>query len=153
MSNTFTTKIAIKAPISAVWNALATEEGISKWFLSKAKLDVRSGGAFEFFWGDISTTGTFLNVIPEKKLSFTWWEPVGAVTFELEEINDNEVAVICTATGYKTDDDGLRHYIEESKGWTFFMVNLKASLEHGLDLRDGNPTRTCQSGWLNSSAG
>jgi uncharacterized protein YndB with AHSA1/START domain len=153
MPNTFTTKIAIKAPIAAVWDALATEEGISKWFLSKAKLDVQKGGDFEFFWGDISTTGKFLDVVPQKKLSFTWWEPVGAVTFELEKLNDAEVAVICTATGYQTEGDGLKHYIEESKGWTFFIINLKIYLEHKLDLRDSNPMRTCQTGWLNSSAG
>jgi hypothetical protein len=27
-------------------------------------------------------------------------------------------------------------------GWTFFLANLKAWLEHGIDLRETNPNRT-----------
>jgi len=147
----FTTKLAIKTTLPKVWDALATETGLTQWFPSQATLDVRSGGSFEFCWGEFRLPGKFIEVIPQKKLSFTWWEPKGPITFELEKSGDSEVIVTLIARGYQSEGEELKQYIEETKGWTFFLTNLKSYLEHGIDLRDHNPARTCQTGWLNAS--
>ena len=37
-------------------------------------------------------------------------------------------------------------------GWSFFMTNLKALLEHNIDLRETNPERAYQSRAISMSA-
>jgi len=38
-----------------------------------------------------------------------------------------------------TDEETRRrHYVNDSKGWIFFLTNLKSILEGGLDLRNKN---------------
>ena len=35
-------------------------------------------------------------------------------------------------------------------GWVFFLTNLKAYLEHGIDLRTTDPKMTYREGFVNS---
>jgi hypothetical protein len=61
----FTTKLAVKTTLPQAWDALTTENGLVQWFLSEAKLDLRSGG-----WGETRFPSKISEVIPQAKFIF-----------------------------------------------------------------------------------
>ena len=49
-SRTFETQIQIHAPQEAVWEAIATDEGLCRWFAPKAKAESKVGGEIVWEW-------------------------------------------------------------------------------------------------------
>ena len=48
-----------------------------------------------------------------------------------------ETIVELVESNLPTDDETmLKHYVGDSKGWIFYLTNLKSVLEGGLDLRN-----------------
>ena len=61
----------IKAPIAKVWQALTDANLAEQWGAGPAKVDVREGGEFSYWDGDIH--GTFTGLIPEKLIEQDWY--------------------------------------------------------------------------------
>lgn len=77
-----TGEVVLDAPVSDVWAAWTTKEGIKSFFAPDCKIELRVGGPFEMFFlldGEPGQRGgegvTFLAIQPEKMLSFTWNAP------------------------------------------------------------------------------
>lgn len=75
--------------VERVWAAVSEPDELARWFPSTVKIDLRPGGAIEFFDDPYSgpTTGTVLAVDPPRRLSFTWFND--ELHFELKPIDDN----------------------------------------------------------------
>lgn len=94
----------IKAPPAKVWPAITQPELMMQWWGPDAgptlsvEVDVRPGGRFSVVFrllnGDEhNPTGIYREVVPEKKLVFTWDlpgspEPQSLVTFRLKPVED-----------------------------------------------------------------
>ena len=72
----------VDAPVSEVWEAWTTEDGIRSFFAPECTVDLRVGGKFELLFlpdaepGQRGAEGCrFLAIQPEKMLSFTWNAP------------------------------------------------------------------------------
>lgn len=145
----FTKKIYIKAPVSRLYWCWATPEGICSWFLSEARYATRDG--------DARKTGD--KIKPGDRYTWKWhnWdgEENGTVfqangTDFLEisfagecrvsvQLEDKGPAVLVTLKQYgiPTDEDSkLNIHYGCSNGWTFWLANLKAYLEHGILLNE-----------------
>jgi hypothetical protein len=59
-----------------------------------------------------------------------WAHWANRTTHEIEQRHQELEAL------YKGDEEIYQHL-----GWSFFMTNLKALLEHGVDLREFDPDR------------
>ena len=88
-----------------VWRAWTDPEALKRWWgpggnepVSLAQLDVRVGGRFRIIFGgpqgtEHEVTGVYKEVVPNRKLSFTWhWpnstpERVSVVTIIFQEVN------------------------------------------------------------------
>ena len=74
-----TRTILIAAPLERVWTALTDQEVIFTWLggHSPVRLDLRVGGAYSLFAGEIS--GVFTHIEPPSRLAYTWrintWVP------------------------------------------------------------------------------
>jgi uncharacterized protein YndB with AHSA1/START domain len=68
--------IEIKAPPSAVWRWLASEEVLRRWLSPSLEIDLRVGGAYRFKGPDDATwiSGTVLELAPEGALVLSWFE-------------------------------------------------------------------------------
>ncbi|MBN4071035.1 SRPBCC domain-containing protein [Crocinitomix catalasitica] len=150
-------KIAIESNTLKIWEALTQEKEIIKWFLRAARLKVYPGGNYEFHWGtldkktgkySLTMTGKYLDVIPNEKLSFTWNSSRETATFILKPYHNGTI-VCLEASGFQTVGKALESYIDESRGWTFYLINLKTYLEKKWDLRDTNPKHTLKKGFVN----
>lgn len=150
----FTRRIFIKAPIEKVFNAWAVQGQMEEWFLLKAEFSrnnsslqngdaIVTGDSFLWKWhgwDEAEQQGEVLSLIANKQMSMTF-SPAGIVTVDFIKTEDNLTQLILHQSSIPTDEDGkLNFFYGCSLGWSFWMVNLKAWLEHGilLDERDMN---------------
>lgn len=134
MTETITKSITIDAPPSVVFRALTDEQELTHWFPNQAVLQARVGGAMEFRFqrpdGEKHTMhGTVLEIIPNKKLSYSWRIVNGpdsdeVVTWTLEPVDGAKTRVTLLHTGIKpAPKDEEWSY---DAGWTHFLGQLAA---------------------------
>jgi uncharacterized protein YndB with AHSA1/START domain len=145
----FAKKIFIKAPIDRLYQCWATSEGICSWFLRNAQYTygneqsrkseepIRSGDEYLWEWHnwDAQEKGTIWLANGADTIEFSF---AGSckVRVTLEEKNS---AVLVTLRQFEipTDDESkLNIHHGCSNGWTFWLANLKAYLEHGILLNE-----------------
>jgi len=147
----FKLRVFIAAKPEKVFAAWTNDRLVSKWFTEKTIIEPRKGGRLYFEWlaGDKLET-KIVAIVKNKKFVF----PFGpgkvevAVTFK----KDGK-GTICELHQYgmKTDPKSKWNFHRGCiQGWTFFLTNLKAHLEHGLDLRSHDPNRSYRQDYVNS---
>jgi uncharacterized protein YndB with AHSA1/START domain len=128
-----------KAPVKKVWKAITDKEEMKKWYFDMPLFKPEPGTEFEFTAGadgkEYRHLCKVLEVIPEKKLSYTWrydgYEGDSVVTFELTPLG-NETKLRLTHAGLETfpasnPDLAKTNFVQ---GWTDFVnVVLKDYLE------------------------
>lgn len=103
----------------------------NRWFSTKTKLSAKVGGSYANGDGD---TGTFLALVPGKRLRFTWDNakhcPGTVVEVVITPTPDGRVKVGLTHTKLRTKKDR-----EEMKGgWSWAMDSLRSYLETGAGI-------------------
>jgi uncharacterized protein YndB with AHSA1/START domain len=109
----------IPAPLSAVWRAFTTSEGLSTWLTPNAGVDLRPGGEWTaHFPGGSTGGGTIVSFVPEKELVLAALAPdkfphVRAertrAVFQFEP-KGNSTVVRLTQTGWKSGVEWTRAY-------------------------------------------
>lgn len=157
----FKRQVFIAANPQVVFDAWAKPGEIVKWFIAQAEYTTPEGvlrGADEtvqkgdqYFWRwhqDLEARGEILSVEEFYSLAFTFGEK--------EPGSEEKVLVIIRVSKSEQGDTVLELTQENmadtldaysnwhmgcNLGWSFFMTNLKAYLEHGVDLRETDPER------------
>ena len=130
----------IKASPARIWAAITRPEQMIQWWgpdagpTLSAEADVRPGGRFSIVFrlldgSEHNPTGIYQEVVPEKKLVFTWeWagapERESLVTFRLEPF---EGGTELTLTHERLPDEEARKSHEA--GWIGFLDKLPVFLE------------------------
>ena len=129
-------ELFIKAIPQRVFLALTEQAELERWFLVKAELDLRPGGAISFEWDrarGVYNVGKILILDPPHCLSYTWeaMEPSPTpVTFELTAENDGtRLHLIHSGIGEGKEWD--HYYILRNNGWNIHLEHLVAWLETG----------------------
>lgn len=147
--DSFTKKIYIKAPIEKLYWCWATKEGIESWFLRNAQYrneegkpritnaQIKAGDSYIWEWHnwDGQEKGTVLKANGKDFLEIVFAAP-SKVSVSLE---DNGNAVLVTLKQYDIPSDEksmLNIHHGCSNGWSFWLTNLKAYLEHGILLNE-----------------
>jgi len=147
--DSFTKKIYIKASLKKLYWCWATSEGLSSWFLSKAEFkdtkgqlrksseNIQKGDSYVWEWHnwDGQEKGTILQANGKDHIEILFAEP-SKVAITLE---DKGTAVLLMLKQYDipTDEENkLNIHHGCSNGWTFWLANLKAYLEHGILLNE-----------------
>ena len=147
--NSFTKKIYIKASLEKLYWCWATKEGIESWLLKKAQYHCGNGNRHEpkenIIIGDSYISewhnwngqekGRALQANGEDFVEFSF-AGMSKVSVSLEDKKDG---VLLTLKQYEipTDDKSkLDIYNGCSNGWTFWLTNLKAYVEHGILLNE-----------------
>jgi uncharacterized protein YndB with AHSA1/START domain len=140
-------ELFIKATPERVFQALTEKEDLERWFVKKAEVDLRPGGAIRLEWApDAVEIGKILVLEPPHRLSYTWeaLEPSPTtITLELTAENDGtRLRLIHTGIGEGEDWD--TYYTSVNSGWSVHLKNLTAWLETGIGETPG-PTGTVKS--------
>ncbi len=145
----FTKKIYINAPREKIYWCWGTADGICSWFLSSAFYKtkkgvqraansfIEEGDTYTWKWynWDGEETGQILMANGTDQIEFSFAGQC-KVTVTLQE-EKNNVLVILTQSNIPTDEKNkMNIHVGCSNGWTFWLANLKAFLEHGILLNE-----------------
>lgn len=145
--NSFEKKIYIKAPVGKLYSLWATEKGISQWFLKTAEYrrkgeildsseEIKKGDTYTWRWHnwDGKEEGKILEangkdfIVMEfgnSKLEVKFVDKGGITIVELKQYDIPQ-----------DEESKLNIYCGCNHGWTFWLTNLKAYLEHGILLNE-----------------
>jgi len=132
--------VEVDAPPDVVFRALTDEKELVQWMPTEAKMDPRVGGVirFKFHWEarnvDTEVQGTVKELVPGRKLSYTWvavmrsdrepaiteGAPEALVTWSLEELPGRRTMVTLVQKGF---DERFRR--DGESGWEHFLGQLK----------------------------
>ncbi|MCY3412836.1 MAG: SRPBCC domain-containing protein [Candidatus Heimdallarchaeota archaeon] len=156
----FKRKVYIKAPLDEVYRAISTADGLVTWFIKNAEYtknngEIRQGDVGiqvgdQYYWRwhqNLETRGIVLKIVPQSLIEFTFGkkskdsEENVVVRFEVD-YKDGETIFSITQDnmGGELSDQALYH-LSCNMGWSFFMTNMKAVLEYGIDLRETDEVR------------
>lgn len=147
----FTQRIPINATTKSIYDAWVKPENLEKWFLSSALFTtpdrlpreqdgrVKVGDTYRWMWHgypeSVIEIGTVLEANGHNRIRFTFTDDcIVSVAINVE----NGERVVELTQSRIPPDEKLRIYLDCSKGWMFYLVNLKSMLEGGIDLRNKN---------------
>jgi len=126
--------ISIKTSPYKVFKAITDEKELQKWWVDVPRLEQKVGGTLEFKFlkekserlqKDYVVKGKILEIIPNKKLSYTW-NPVdepeladSVVTWSLQE-DSNQIKVTVIHSGL----ENCKSYDLLLEGWSYFISRL-----------------------------
>ena len=149
--SSFTLRVNISKSIHEIYNCWATREGLESWFLREAifkdaggkqrqkKSAAQNGDGYEWRWhgypDDVTEKGTVIEANGTDKFIFTFSLDCPVAIRIYPEADETIVELI--ESGLPTDDKTKAgHFVSDSRGWIFYLTNLKSVLEGGLDLRN-----------------
>ncbi len=147
----FTLRIAIKASPAKLFRAWTHAKTVSAWFTEKTEMVPKTGGRVYFEWaaGDKFETN-FISVVKNRRIIF----PFGTKGEEVEvKFRKDGRGSICELHQYNMPTSPKSKWEMHRgclQGWTFFLANLKAYLEHGVDLRGHDPKKSYRQDYINS---
>ncbi|NND14786.1 MAG: SRPBCC domain-containing protein [Eudoraea sp.] len=147
--DSFTKKIYIKTSPEKMYWCWGTSEGIASWFLRSAEYvdvngnprpsnePIQAGDTYTWKWHnwDSEETGEVITANGTDFIEITF----AAVSKVSVHIEPNGDTVLLTLKQFEipTDDKNkLNIHHGCSNGWTFWLANLKAYLEHGILLNE-----------------
>jgi uncharacterized protein YndB with AHSA1/START domain len=128
-----------------VFQALTVPDRLTKWLLREAEVEFRKMGKMKMIWNDgYAQECKILELELNKRLTLSWpsngWAgaPQANTTVRLTftPAGDEHTVLELEHTGFGTGENWARYYGATYSGWTYYLLNLKSVLEHGIDLRD-----------------
>jgi uncharacterized protein YndB with AHSA1/START domain len=137
--------VVIAAAPDVVYSALTDARELVRWFPTKAESDPRPGGAFKFTFlneqdrnADHVREGRYLDATPGRSVRYPWHmsadDPGTAVEFRLEP-QGRATRVTLTHSGWGVGSEWDKAVEMHTRGWAFFLQNLRSFLEEGKDSR------------------
>jgi len=134
-------RINCRTTAQKIYDTLITPEGrMSFWAESANQLDDHIH--FEFPNG-LSHSSRVIESIPNKLFCLEYFE--AKTTFMIHPNDDNTCTLTLHAENIPEPD-----FMEVHAGWVSVLLNLKAFLEHGIDLRNHNQNRTWDQGFVDN---
>ena len=141
-------EVVVEAPVATVWHSWTTQEGISKTLAADAKVELKIGGPYEWYFSKDAPAGsrgsegcTVLSYIPYRMLAFTWNAPPkladlrnqGArtqvvVRFEPE---GEKTRVKLTQVGFGSGPSWEEYYKYFDRAWPMVLRNLREGVKGG----------------------
>lgn len=147
-------QMLIRKPIDEVFEAMTNPDITSKFWFTKSSGPVEPGKTLEWEWGQfgVSDTVDILEVRANEYISLEWklGDLKTLVEMEFESYSDASTLFKVTESGFwdskPSEDPKLKEKINlmlgQNGGWNLVLSNMKAWLEHELDLNliaDHNP--------------
>lgn len=145
----FTRTIRINAPVKKVYDALSIPEQVESWFLKYANYygadgllrdkgeTYQKGDSYAWKWDTSSHVerGEVIEANGIDTIEFSFAGGCG-VRFELSPVGDGTRFDLIQSSIPTDEQSQMNIYNGCSQGWAFWMVNLKAWLEHGINLSE-----------------
>jgi uncharacterized protein YndB with AHSA1/START domain len=147
----FKLRVNIKSSIEKIYKAWATKAGLESWFLREAVFQdemgntrsatelIQENDTYTMLWHGypniVAERGQVLKANGENEFSFTF--SLGCpVSVKIFTEQDESIVELIESNLPLDEETRMKHYFGDSKGWVFYLTNLKSVLEGGLDLRN-----------------
>ncbi len=144
----FTKKIYIHSPIQKLYDLWATTAGITSWFLKNAEYKslegvirkpseyIQKGDTYVWQWynWDGKEEGEVISANGKDYIEISFES--SKVSIKLEQKNNVTIVVLRQFDIPVDEESKLKVYYGCSNGWTFWLANLKAFVEHGVLLNE-----------------
>lgn len=147
----FKIRVNVRASVEDVYKAWATPAGLNSWFIGKMVFTDEKGVvrpddvpvevgdeytcAFAKNPASILVRGKVLKANGKNLFSFSFSRNC-PVTVSIYTEHDETIVELIESNVPNEEDVMVRQCVNDSKGWIFYLVNLKSVLEGGLDLRN-----------------
>ncbi len=146
----FKKRISINAEKQTIFDYWSTQENLEKWFLSDADFyspnndpksrnaRICSGDKYKWMWhgSDNIGEGEILETNNMDSLKFTF---LGCeVVIKIKEEQEANMIELIQSKIPLDESSRMSYYVGCTRGWTFYLTNLKSILEGGIDLRNKN---------------
>jgi uncharacterized protein YndB with AHSA1/START domain/uncharacterized protein YciI len=134
--------VLVQAPVEEVWRVWTTVEGVTSTFVSEAKIELRVGGPYEWYFLTDAPAGSrggegckVLSFLPMRMLSFSWNAPpsipklreAGAkthVVLEFEKLEGGRTRVKFAQLGFGSGAEWDEYYAYFDRAWGSVLENL-----------------------------
>ena len=147
----FRLRVPVKADIPNIYRAWATQDNLENWFLRKAEFTKQDGNkrnrnsavevndTYEWMWhgygDDAMEKGKIMQANGKDFLQFSFGKAGNVSVAIKEEAGESMIEVL--QDEIPTDEKGkVNYHLGCTKGWLFYLANLKSILEGGIDLRN-----------------
>jgi len=147
----FTQRILIKASPEKVFKAWTDQKEIVKWFTVKTELEPKKGGRLYFEWlaGD-KLEAKVIRIRRPNLLVFPFGSADEQVEVKISKEKGGSLVELHQYGMRTTPKYRVSMHLGCQTGWVFFLTNLKCWLEHGIDLRSHDASRSYRQGYINS---
>lgn len=147
----FTVKVEIRATPARVFRAWTNQTEITRWFVSEAILEPRKGGRFYMkFLTGVSGDETVLAIQKDRSFTFSFGPDGETVAVTLRKVAGGTDCILRQYGMKTTPQAKVDWHMGCRSGWVFFLANLKAHLEHKIDLRGTDPKKSYLNGYVTS---
>jgi len=149
--SSFRLRVNINCSVEQAYRMWATQTGLESWFLRQAAFTdaqgkarkrealLQEGDQYHWLWhsypDSVKEHGKVTKANGKDHFVFTFslGSPVSISIYQ----EAGETMVQLVESDLPTDEETrLQHFVGDSKGWIFYLTNLKSVLEGGLDLRN-----------------
>lgn len=134
-------EVVVSGSIDAVWNALATREGVETWLWREARVDLREGGDWLVLYPEGKTGGgTIVSFEPTRRLTVSALAPEQfptvrqqrtIATFQFEPVTNQRTRVVLVQTGWKSGPEWDAAYEYLARGNAILLRQLYRRFETG----------------------
>ena len=134
-------KTKIPKPVSEVFDAIINPNKMSQYFISSASGPMVEGKTLTWVFEDVGASGqVIIKKIDENQRIVLEWSATGVPTdvtliFNPSDANTTEIHIV--ESGWPLNNEGVKHALQQNRGWTDFVCCLKAYLLFNVDLRRG----------------
>lgn len=133
-------RLHLRSPVTAVYRMLATDGGRERFWAESA---VEKEGVIHFVFPNGATwAGRILAADPPHRFAIHYYGGSTA-TFTLAPDGRGGTDLTLVDKGVSAD-----HHGEVLAGWVSVLLALKAAVDHGVDLRNHDPARTWDDGYV-----
>ena len=130
-------QMLIRKPAEKVFEAFIDPAITTNFWFTKSSGKLEPGKTVKWEWEmyNVSTDVLVKEIVPNKKISIEWSEPLTTVDFEFEALSDDTTYVVIKNYGFNLEGDELIEAIKDNTGgFTTVLDGLKAYLEHNIIL-------------------
>lgn len=136
--------VTVAAPPETVFRTFVYEP--TRWLCRSATVTADTGGTFQVCWPDACVEGRYVQVVAPNTVRFSWHfvgdgmpETMVVASFAPAERDGQPVTALGVEHyGFGSGPDWDPLYLGATRAWAGYLKNLRAVLEHGVDLREAD---------------
>lgn len=143
MALKFQVQLKIRKPAAEVFDAVVDPKKLSGYFVQTASAPLVAGTVVKWKFPELPDFFDVVvrEVVPYERIVLEWEGAGGGYNTVIEmafkPIDAGNTMVQITESGWREDAQGLEASHGNAGGWMYMLACMKASLEYGINLREG----------------